>query len=291
MDDNTFIVGKMFIGHYCKSLRLKFLQNLNLYDPVDNILRLYNFVALEMLIRLQKVEKKMNTNKVCGKFPPYCYKAFECKEYAERFMKEGIFRMGCLRSYKTIEDDKRRDPTEGSGHTKEPGIENVGWVSKNLAEKTIWVSKPGFREHHSEYGNAIFGFCTSLPEVNRNHMKNDFGTNIVKIDNPKKLAEDINDYFISKEPNFLIEGNWVIYNKGQKLKKKLTDNERSDMAYTQKPERFSPDCEFRIVAIKFGEPCKKECKYLSGQFEQVEPDCKFIEIRLGKQLDYLSLVT
>jgi hypothetical protein len=187
-----------------------------------------------------------------------------------------------------MEDESRRDSTEGYGHTKEPGIVTVGWVSPNPAEKTIWTKEQGFQEHHSEYGNAIFCLCTCLQDVNRDHMKDKFGKYIVKIDDPRKLAEDINDYFISKEQKFLIVGCRVVYNKGQELEKKLTDNERVDMSYKQKPESFIPDCEFRIVAIKFGEPCKDECKYLSGQFE---PECKFIELNLGRQLDYLSFVT
>ena len=48
--------------------------------------------------------------------------------------------------------------------------------------------------------------------------------------------------------------------------------------------------EFRIVAIKLGKVCKDECKFLSGQFEQVEPECKFVEVNLNKPLNYLSSV-
>jgi hypothetical protein len=231
----------------------------------------------------------MNTNKVCGEFPKICYRSFDCKEYAEDFMDIGTFRMGCQLSYKATEDDSRLDPTEGSGLTREPGIVTVGWVSPNPAEKTIWTREQGLQEHHSESGNPIFCFCTCLPDVNLDHMKKTFGKYIVKINDPKQLAEDINDYFISDGRRFLIVGCKVVYNKGQKLEEKLADNERLDMAYKQKPESFSPDCEFRIVAIKFGEPCKEECKYLSGQFEQVDPECKVIEVNLGKQLNYTQL--
>ena len=229
--------------------------------------------------------------KVCGEFPEFCYKVFNCEEYAKQFIDSGTFRLNCLRYCRNMEDESRCDPTEGKGHTKEPGIVTVGWVSPNPAEKTIWTKEQGFQEHHSEYGNAIFCLCTCLQDVNRDHMKDKFGKYRVKIDDPRKLAEDINEYFFSNGQRFLIVGCRVVYNKGQKLEKKLTDNERLDMSYKQKPESFSPDCEFRIVAIKFGEPCKEECKFLSGQFEQVEPECKFIEVNLGRQLDYLSFVT
>jgi len=227
--------------------------------------------------------------KVCGEFPEICYKAFNCKKYAEDFMYRGNFRLNCLGYCRNMEDESRHDPTEGYGHTKEPGIVTVGLVSPNPADKTIWTREQGYQEHNTEYGNAIFCLCTCLPDVDFTHMSDKFGRYIVKINDPRRLAEDINEYFISNGHRFLIEGCKIVYNKGQKLDRELTDNERPDLAYMQKPESFSNDREFRIVAIKFGEPCKEECKYLSGEFEQVEPECKFIKIDLGKQLNYTQL--
>jgi hypothetical protein len=234
----------------------------------------------------------MNINKVCGEFPEFCYKAFKCEDHAKQFIDSGTFRMGCLRSYRGIEDESRRDPTEGRGHTKEPGIVTVGWFSPNPAEKTIWTREQGYQEYDTQLGNAKFCFCTCLPDVKPDHMKDKFGRCIVKINDPRRLAEDINEYFISHRQRFLIDGCRVVYNKGQQLNRELTNNERLDLSYKQKPESFSPDCEFRIVAIKFRElseqPCELKCKFLSGQFEQ---DCKFIEVNLKRQLDYLSFVT
>ncbi len=228
--------------------------------------------------------------KVCGEFPEFCYKAFKCEDYAKKFIDSGIFRLNCLGYCRNMEAKSRRDPTEGRGCTKEPGIVTVGWVSPNPAEKTIWTKEMGYQEHHIELSNPVFCFCTCLPDVDPAYMSETFGGYIVKINDPKKLAEDINDHFISKGQRFLIEGCRVVYNKGQRLDRELKDNERLDLSYKQKPESFSPDYEFRIVAIKFGEPCKEECKYLSGQFKQVEPECKFIEVNLNKPLNYLSSV-
>jgi hypothetical protein len=189
-----------------------------------------------------------------------------------------------------MEGESRRDPTEGRGYTKEPGITTVGWVSPYPAEKTIWTREQGYQEHHTELGNAIFCFCACLPEVELDYMKDRFGKHIVKINDPRKLAEDINKYFISRGEKFLIEGCKVVYNKGQKQDRELAVSERLDLSYKQKPESFSPDCEFRIVAIKFRksseQPCELRCKYLSGQFEP----CKFIIVDLNKPLNYLSPV-
>ncbi len=237
---------------------------------------------------MEKAEKR----KVLGgnEFPEFCYKAYHNEDYAKQFIDSGKFRLNCLGYCRNMEDASRRDPTEGRGHTKEPGIVTEAWVSPNPAEKTIWTKKQGYQEHHIEFGNATFCFCTCLPKVDFNHMSTTFGKYIVKIDEPQKLAEDINDFFISKGQRFQIEGCRVIYNKGQELERKLTNNERIDLSYKQKPVSFGPDCEFRIVAIKFGEPCPDECKYLGGQFEAVEPACKFIEVNLNKPLKYLNLM-
>jgi hypothetical protein len=237
---------------------------------------------------MEKAEKR----KVLGgnEFPEFCYKAYHNEDYAKQFIDSGKFRLNCLGCCRNMEDALRRDPTEGHGHTKEPDIVTEGLVSPNPTEKTIWMRRVGYQEYHTELGNAVFCFCTCLPNVELTHMSNTFGKYIVKIDDPKKLAEDINDYFINKGQRFQIEGCRAIYNKGQKLGKKLSDSERFDLSYKQKPESFSADSEFRIVAMNLLDSCPDECKYLSGQFEQVEPKCKFIEVNLNKPLKYLSLL-
>jgi hypothetical protein len=231
----------------------------------------------------------MNRNPVCGEFPKFCYRAFGCERYAEQFIRNGDLRLGCLRYYREIEDASRRDPTEGSGCTREPGIVTEACFSPNPAEKTIVTGGPGFRTKHTTLTNGTFCFCMSLPDVDLNHLKNDFGGHIVEINNPRRLAEDINEYLISTGQNFIIEGCKVVYNKGQELKEPLTDNERTDLSYKQKPDSFWPDWEFRIVAIRLEPPCKDECRYLSGQFEQVEPDCKFVSVSIGKRLQYADI--
>ena len=225
--------------------------------------------------------------KVCGEFPEFCYRAFKCEKHAKQFKYSGKFHLNCLGYCRNMEDASRCDPTEGFGCTREPGIVTYYGYTQNLKEKPAIVQKPGYQEQHAEYGNKVYCFCTCLPKVDCTHMLEKFGKYIVKINEPKRLAEDINDYFISKGQKILIEGYRVIYNKGQKLNKELTKNERLDLSYKQKPESFSPDCEFRIIAIKLSEPCKAECKLFDVD-GQSEPECKFIEVNLNKPLNYLD---
>ena len=225
--------------------------------------------------------------KVFGEFPEFCYKAYNNENYAKQFIDCGNFLMGCINSYRYIEDQSRRDPTEGNGLTKEPGIVTSYGISPNPEEKTILKREFGYQEHHTELSNTRFCFCTCLPDVDFEYMKKQFGRFIVKIEKPRKLAEDINDYFISSGQKFLrIEGRRVVYNKGQKQERELTNNERVDLSYKQKPESFRLDCEFRIIAI--GKICGKECKFLSGQFEQFDPECKSMKVVMNKPLKYLQ---
>ena len=63
----------------------------------------------------ERLNGKCPTNKVCGEFPEFCYRAFDFKDYAESFTNDGVFRMGCQLSYKAIENKPRCDPTEGKG--------------------------------------------------------------------------------------------------------------------------------------------------------------------------------
>lgn len=223
---------------------------------------------------------------ICGDFPEFCYKGFDCAEHATSFMNEGTLRIGCLPSYRHIEDKDRRDVTEGIARTKEPGDVIVGWVSPNPADKTIWTKECGHPEVHIEYLGRVFCFCTSLPDVDLTDMSKQYEA-IVKINDPRRLAEDISDYHADNgHHNVLIRGCRVVYNKGEKRDRKLTDNERTDLAYTQKPRKgFSYQCEFRIVVIKLAEICYEGCKFPSGEFE---PKCDFM-ITLGKQLPYVSL--
>lgn len=205
-------------------------------------------------------------------------------------MDRGTFRLGCRYYYRNMEDKSRRDPTEGTGYTREPGIVTSIWFPPNRHEKPVRREEMGYQEHESECTNPIFLFCTSLPDVNLSHLRDNFGQYIVKINDPRRFALDISAHFDGGGQNVLIEGYPVVYNKGQELDRKLADNERLDLSYRQKPfDKYHYDCEFRIAAIRLGNLCKEECEFLGGQFERIESECRFIEVNLGKQLNYAQL--
>jgi hypothetical protein len=60
-----------------------------------------------------------------NQIPSILYRAFTTIDYARDFIEQGLFRMGSPGRYKNIEDQKRRDITEGTGHIKTPGDVDV----------------------------------------------------------------------------------------------------------------------------------------------------------------------
>lgn len=225
--------------------------------------------------------------KVCGDFPKFCYKGFDCVEYANSFMDEGTLCIGCLPYYRHIEDNEakdRQDQTEGTAVIRCPGPVIKGWVPPNPEEATIWIREWGEREEHGEYLGKVFRFCASLPTVDLSRMSTTYKA-IVRINDPRKLAEEIHDYHFGKGHNVLVVGRSISYTKGERTDRELTSDEKVDLDYTQKPPRFAHQCEFGIHVIPF-EICPEECKNPEGQFQ---PRCEFI-VNLGKKLDYLTLV-
>ena len=53
-----------------------------------------------------------------GEFPGYVLKAYTEEAHARAFLEAGTFRIGALKAYKTIEDSKRQDTTEGEAHVR-----------------------------------------------------------------------------------------------------------------------------------------------------------------------------
>jgi hypothetical protein len=253
----------------------------------SNMLYSFLYGNLYNISNTDMANKKEHTAKVCGEFPEFCYRAFDSEEYAKYFLDNGSFLLRCIYYYRSIENKARRDTTEGHGHTKEPGMVTTCWVSPNPTERTICERKQGHQEHHIEPGNALYLFCMSEPHVNIDHMRKNFGKHIVKINNPRKFAEDIYDYLFSIGQNVIINGCKIVYNKGQKLDRVLENNTRLDLPFKQKSESFKPDCEFRIVAIKLCDPCNQDCKFLDGEKDL---ECQHIQVNFNKPISYAHFV-
>ena len=222
----------------------------------------------------------MNKKKLLahGVYPSYVYKAFNEREYLEWFIDEGKFRLGNLRTYKSIEDLARRDNDEGTAVYRRPGMVTSVAFSKDN-DDTFVTEAPGHINTHTELGNPKFVFCTSLPNVNLQYMKERFGKYIVKITEPKTFAQDISQYLYSIPTRFAggIEGIEIQYNRNEIIEKELDNKDRVTLSYSQKSFEFKDETEFRFVALVLGTPSKRYNE-------------DYLDINIGKRLQYVDIV-
>jgi hypothetical protein len=198
-----------------------------------------------------------NNLNVHGEFPnEHVFKAFSDRGHAEAFIEEGRFQMGSLTKYRESEDDARRDPSEGHGHICVPGQVMTAHLDTNDSNSYYITEDHGLRDIHTRLDNPIYIFSTSLPEIDINTLKNKFGQFIVQIDFPRQLAHDITEHLKLRCERYAggIEGSFVSYNQGGIAEKKLNNLERTSLSYSQKPNVFSDECEFRFIAIDMGSP-------------------------------------
>lgn len=218
-----------------------------------------------------------NNLKAHGEFPNrHVFKAFSKIEHAEAFVEEGRFRMGSLKNYRKIEDGERRDGAEGHGHIRV--LEQAHFD----ANDTGYFDVTGCSVHrgiHTELGNPIYIFSTSLPEVNLNSLKSKFGQFIVRIDAPKQLAHDMTEHLKLRPEKYAggIEGRFVSYNRGEIIDMEPDNFQRTSLSYSQKPTKFIGECEFRFVAINMDSLSERKTY-------------EYFEINLGESISYAKVI-
>lgn len=162
-----------------------------------------------------------------GEFPDILYRSFERLEYAQSFC-SGQIRFGSVIGYRKIEDEKRRDETEGTGHFLVSGVD----------------SKFQFAS------NQPYALCCHLSLESALETKH--GKYIVEINKPIWLAEELTRVIRLSDAKYIggVEGVLVSYNKDRPLAEKPGSYEISRLAYSQKPEKFAREGEFRFIFIR-----------------------------------------
>ena len=210
--------------------------------------------------------------------PNFVYRAFDKEKYAKALVNEGRIRLGELRKYRGIEDARRRDATEGEAHVQFP--DEVTRIHFDLVSGESHSSRgPGIMHSHSSLGNPIYIFCTSLPEVDLEHMRRNFGKHIVKIGDPAQLSADLQ---LAMENSDLqlqgrVDSSRVKYTKGELAAADSKPSERFRLSYLQKPKQFQPEREFRFVAIIGGVVRPSDLP-------------QDIDLNLGGRLEYAELL-
>jgi len=193
--------------------------------------------------------------------PPYLYKGFRKEKYAIEFLEKGKFRLYLLEYYRIIEDENRRDESEGQS-------ESI--VSKYLPDFTLYLK--------GSHINPLYPFCTSGPNVDLQYMKAKWPY-VVKISDPKKLKQ----FLTEKKP---VNTKMGIFGRCRLEKVSYTKREPIDidpdsfeavrLTYIQKPRSYENECEFRYIITALP-PANHQ------------PD-KFLEYNFGIKIDYASFI-
>ena len=168
-----------------------------------------------------------------GDYPNTVYRVFDDIQYAEDFI-NGSIRFSRLQNYKHIEDELRRDNTEGEAHVIHDGL-----------------------HHHSSFASNSF-YILCFHRTLEAAQQSKFGKFIVEITNPRQLAIEITKW-LDKQPykHFGgIEGVNVEYSHGEEVDIEPTTIELARLTYSQKPIFFSDEDEFRLIFIR--ESCKDD---------------------------------
>jgi len=148
--------------------------------------------------------------RVIGKYPDTVFHRFKERAHAEEFALRGRFRMGNLRTYTEIEDEGRRDRSEGQGHFQRRG--NVTSVDFSRdSDETTTTTRPGYVDTHIELLNPKFVFSCSLPNVDLDLLREQFGPWVVRINQPRRFAQEVSDYLQTLPYKFVggVEGCFV----------------------------------------------------------------------------------
>ncbi len=159
-----------------------------------------------------------------GEYPNILFRAFNKLEYAQQFL-DGYIRFGAVSGYTEIEDEGRRDKTEGVGHIVVEGVDT----------KIKFCS------------NIFYAVCCH--RTLEAAMKTGHGKYIVEMHNPLCVAEDITKVLHSSPAKYFggVEGVAIEYNKGQEAQCELSSYDKSRLTYSQKPLAYAHEEEFRYV--------------------------------------------
>jgi hypothetical protein len=194
--------------------------------------------------------------------PHYLYKGFTKKKYAIDFLKKGKFRLGLLQCYKTIEDDNRRDESEGKS-------ESI--VEQYLPDFILYLK--------GIHINPLYLFCTSGPDVDLEYMKAKWPF-VVKISDPKKLKNSLNENKPLNTKMKIVNKckiEEVRYTKGEAVEIDPESIEAVKLSYAQKPRSYEKECEFRYIVNALPPLNHKH-------------DIFYLDYKLGYEIDYASFV-
>ena len=195
-----------------------------------------------------------NDQSTFGDCPPELLRFFKKRKYAEEFI-SGIIRVGSLRYYQCIEDEKRKDPNEGSSSFTVLD-ENILTVKTNTNLDIGEISvAPGIMHINAITADPIYILsCTDPQRADIAKLKEEFGKHVVRISDPIELGQKLTYKFFELDPKHpfackKVDCCKVSYGVNQLRDKEPSNHEIHKSSIAQKPAKFSKEGEVRLIVI------------------------------------------
>ena len=181
--------------------------------------------------------------------PTFLYRAFDKDQYAEDFVKLGRFRLGLMDTYKSIEDRSRQDSLEGESSSYVKTNVTEIKISRETNEVIGTESVPGRLHVRGTFIEPIYLLCTAGPTVDLTHLRKEFGSWVVRINNPSRFLSELCNA-IPTNPNIELgkcSMEAVSYTKDEDVDIDPDSFEAVRLNWIQKPRDLCWQCEYRYV--------------------------------------------
>ena len=216
---------------------------------------------------------------VTGSFPAPLFRALKEEQYARDFVEQGKFRLCCLDYYHKIEDEKKRDKSEGEGSFEILGPRPVVTIDQETMEVVSEKTEVGSIYRGIITVSPCYILCFSGPKVDIDYLREKHGQHVVRVNQPDLLVQDIKAYLehgFALSNTMQLECVEVRYDKDQLLESEPTEGEKDQLSYGQKYPCDAMDFEYRIV-------CALTLPWVENLPSQ-------IDIELRKKLGYAEII-
>src|SRR5947207_13913915 len=97
--------------------------------------------------------------------PTTLFRAYSERRHAELFLAEGYVRLRKVQYYRSLEDEVRRDSSEGEGQLKVPALVTVVTIDKETMRHVGNREEPGHLNYMMTFHNPTYLLCLSDSSV------------------------------------------------------------------------------------------------------------------------------
>ncbi len=211
--------------------------------------------------------------------PACLFKGYGEEDFARGFAEEGRIRLRTLQFFKKIEDESRRDRSEGETYIQTEEMIDIIHVDLKTKRGLGISTSPGVMHHKGSFGNLVYVFCMSKPEVEWKYFLDEMGPYSVEIFDTKLFIDELVKSALMKKPKDMkllyVATYDVMYTKGEISSSFDLLDFKPHIA--QKSHEFNRQCEFRVALV-----------YDSGKSNEEAEE--YLDLKLNRAVDYARLL-